>query len=157
MRDHLLGKVFTSLVGCLVTLAFMHCVRLYRERYGSLPHDDSEVSTDIAMDDNIVEDTVKTYADLVLEFSQRFWKLGALVALMLSLEVIKGYDQGSNVGQIFRFEAFRDTLRRLVRGQGLPPLASTTLESEKLAEQEANAAAAYANAWEHRRRARHID
>ena len=72
----------------------------------------------------------------------RYWKLTALMGLMIVIEIFKESNAqgGFSLIRVLKLESFREALRGLAQGQGLPPIPAIDE-----AEAEAIAAAEYAN------------
>ena len=90
-----------------------------------------------------VDNTADTASWLEQLYFGRYWKLTALMGLMIVIEMFKESNAqgGFSLMRVLKLESFREALRGLAQGQGLPPMPT----AEEAAEAEAMAAADYAN------------
>ena len=147
IQKKLLEYAVLASVGVAISVSFAH--------FGSSAK--SDASGDATSESSVVEAFVE-YNRMIIQTARRFWKIWAGLAIMLVMESMKEIEHhglsGFTLARVLRLGSFRDTLRRLVRGQGLEPMpaevrapqsAASTTSDESQADEDAVAAAKYAN------------
>ena len=143
IRGRLMTTLATSLIGLMVTFVFHFCVKHYRGAHTDVPVP-GESATAEKVHDSAWSSQGSEYNRLEY-FIQRYYKIIAMYLLLVFLETVKGVDQGNlSLLRVMKLESFRETLRGIVQGRGLPPMPTEGAvgEHEDVARE-----VEYANAW----------
>ena len=161
LRENIIYYVGVSLCGALITAAFSHF-------FGKEPDAVSAIdgASDMSMPapelykeapEAIAAASIyklflwpiylaEGFVPKVESFLHRYWKIigGYLVMVIMELftSLTAGGDRPLSIARVLKLEHFRESLRHVYQGKGLPPDA---LSPEQRADDEARAAAEYAN------------
>ena len=145
-QERMIELAKMSFIGCFGSVALHAAVVFYRGEDVNKAIADVEAPSDHTSDDMASPFVVAGWSERLESFIQQYWQPLGLYLLLVLLELVKGLDQGSlSFLRVIKLESFRETMRGVVQGNGLPPLP----EEERDQDEDAAAAqeAEYANAW----------
>lgn len=150
-QTRMIELVKMSFIGCFGSIALHSAVVFYRGEDADKAIADSAAPSDHISDDMTSPFVVAGWSERLELFLQQYWQPMGLYLLLVLLELVKGLDQGTlSFLRVIKLESFRETMRGIVQGNGLPPLPKEELDQDKdaAAAQEAE----YANAWAAKKR-----
>ena len=139
-----------SLFGCLLSIGVAKVFQLAKQPHGDASSEDVITAAAAMAADEAEAAAAAAVAAAAAaappaeRSATKFAYPAALIALMIALELLKhlSSNRALSLGRVLRLESFRETLRSLVQGRGLPPELQATTE-----EDDASYANERARAW----------